>query len=111
MTIRSNVDLIAATSDVRAQFIERYTATESGTERQVEARLRARWSRAVKQLLKYNVIETNQTYIWMTGKPVQGARVSGAREWDEIRGAADPAPVAVDQSPKPPNPDDEVPLV
>lgn len=111
MTIRSNVDLIAAIADVRNLFVERYTATESGDEKQVEARLRARWSRAVKQLLKYNIIETDKTYVWMTGKPVQGARVSGARQWDEpSQEASDQPPQADSAAPIPP-PDDEVSLL
>lgn len=91
LVLPDNVQLIAAVADVKEVFKERLSVTEADDDEQkVEARLRQRWSRATKGLLKWRVIGTNKVYIWMTGKPVQGAPVKGAIEWGTFGTSSEP---------------------
>lgn len=86
------VQLVANVQDVRDVFRERLAMTEGDDdEKKVSDRLRARWSRATKGLLKFKIIDTNKVYLWMTGKPVQGAQIKGAVEWGTYGTPAEPA--------------------
>ncbi len=87
----SNVHLVVSVEDVRAAYKERFSTTEEGDEKQIEQRLRARWSRAVKGLLRFKIIDTTKTYVWMTGRPVQGIRLRGAHEIARQPQATEPA--------------------
>jgi hypothetical protein len=78
--VGSNVHLVVATEEVKRVYKERYAATEDGDEAAVDARLRQRWSRATKALLKYRIIGTSKTHVWMTGRAILGHRLKGASE-------------------------------
>lgn len=71
------VNLIVNTEDVRKLFRERYAMTEDGDEQKVASRLRQRWSRATKSLLRNRIIGSSEPWIWMTGKKARGARLVG----------------------------------
>lgn len=75
-----NVTLIVNAEKVRAKFREKYSVTEEGDEDQVNARLRQRWARATKSLLRKNVIGASGDWIWFTGKKVRGIRLRGIAE-------------------------------
>lgn len=77
LQVPQKVVLVAPTAEVRRIFIDKYTATESGTAEEVEQRLRARWSRAVKKMLRFKVVEAKDPWTWFTGKEVMGFRVRG----------------------------------
>lgn len=101
LIVPEHVQLIAAISDVKDVFRERLSATEADDDEQkVEARLRQRWSRAVRGLLKWRVIGTNKVYVWMTGKPVQGAPIKGAIEWGTFGTPSEPTGSAPEPGPQ-----------
>lgn len=77
MQLPSRVQIIANTEDVRQAYKERYAATEEGDEKAVDARLRARWSRAAKSLLRFKVIGSQKPWIYFTGKEVQSFKLRG----------------------------------
>lgn len=89
--VPSNVMLVVPTDEVRRAFKERFAATEEGDDEAIDARLRQRWSRATKGLLKFNLIGTTKTHIWMTGRPIQGIRLRGAHEIARQPQATEPA--------------------
>jgi hypothetical protein len=78
--VASNVHLVVAVEEVRRIYKERFAATEEGDDDTVDARLRQRWSRATKGLLKFRIIGTTKTHVWMTGRAVLGHRLKGASE-------------------------------
>lgn len=78
--VSSNVHLVVATEEVKRVYKERFAATEDGDDETVDARLRQRWSRATKGLLKFRIIGTTKTHVWMTGRAVLGHRLKGATE-------------------------------
>lgn len=80
LPVAKGVVLVAKVDDVRALYMERLAATESGDEATVETRLRARWSRATKAMIKFKVIESSKPWLWFTGRQVQGMRVRGIAE-------------------------------
>ncbi|RWX72550.1 AAA family ATPase [Mesorhizobium sp. M2A.F.Ca.ET.039.01.1.1] len=77
LALPKGVVLVASADDVRAAFKEKYTATEEGTDAQIETRLRTRWSRATKAMLKFNIIGSKRPWIWFTGREVQGVHIKG----------------------------------
>lgn len=77
LKIPSNVTLVASVEHVKTAFLARLSATEVGEEKQVEDRLRARWSRATRSMLKWNVIGSSKPWLWFTGRPVAGIEIKG----------------------------------
>lgn len=75
-----NVLLIANREKIKERFYDRYAATEVGDADHIENRLRQRWSRATRSLLKKNVISASGDWIWFTGKKVKGTRLRGVAE-------------------------------
>lgn len=77
LRVPTSVVLVANAEDVRKAFKAKYEATEEGDEKQINARLRARWSRATKSLLRFNVIGSQKPWLYFTGKEIQKFRVRG----------------------------------
>ncbi|ELT50982.1 AAA family ATPase [Brucella intermedia] len=82
LSVPSGVVLVAALDDVRTAYKDRLAATEEGDDEQVEARLRQRWSRATKAMLKFGIIGSKKPWLWFTGKEVQGMRIRGVNRTD-----------------------------
>lgn len=102
LDVSENVTLVAPVADVKSVFRERLSVTEADDDEQrVEAKLRQRWSRATKGLLQYRIIGTNKVYVWMTGKPVQGAPIKGAIEWGTFGTSSEPTDPALEPDPDP----------
>jgi hypothetical protein len=78
--VPDKVLLVVRREDVRAAFWEKYASTEDGDEKRIEGRLRARWARGTKSLLKWNVIGSKEPWLWFTGKEVQRFRVRGVAQ-------------------------------
>lgn len=77
LTVPSNVTLVAAEADVKRAYWARLRATEAGDEKQVQDRLRARWSRSTRAMLKWNVIGSHDPWLWFTGRPVRDVTIRG----------------------------------
>jgi hypothetical protein len=89
-----NVALVVNAERVKAVFRDRYAMTEDGDEDTVWGRLRQRWSRATKSLLRNRVIGSSGEWIWFTGKKVRGVTirgVEGSEAVDKAAAAADAA--------------------
>lgn len=71
------VTLVAHAEEVRALYKQRYAITEEGDAKKVEEKLRQRWGRATKSLIKFKVIEASDPWIWFTGRPIQGLKPRG----------------------------------
>ena len=80
LPLPKGVVLVASVEDVRVAFKEKYTATEEGTDAQIETRLRTRWSRATKAMIKFSIIGSQKPWLWFTGKEVQGMRIRGVNK-------------------------------
>lgn len=75
-----NVALIVNRERVKERFHDRYAITEDGDDEQVYDRLRKRWERATKSLLRKNIINASGGWIWFTGRKVRGVRLRGIVE-------------------------------
>ncbi|KAB0269006.1 AAA family ATPase [Microvirga brassicacearum] len=96
--VPGRVNLVANVRDVRDAFMEKFAATETGDEVAVENRLKARWSRATKALIRWKIIGSNKVYLWMTGKPVQNFHLRGVTEQGQPPiGGGNAAPVDEDK--------------
>lgn len=73
------VTMVARLDDVRAAYRSRYAATETGSDDQINQKLRARWARATKSLLRFGVIGSEKPWIWFTGKEVRDFRIRGVQ--------------------------------
>ncbi|RRY08847.1 ATP-binding protein [Brucella anthropi] len=93
LAVPKDVVLVASVEDVRTLYKEQLAATEDGDEEQVETRLRQRWSRATKQMLKWKIVGSKKPWLWFTGKEVQGFRIRGvnASEPTYVSPLPDPA--------------------
>ncbi|WP_099863788.1 AAA family ATPase [Pararhizobium haloflavum] len=96
------VALIVASEDVRTAYKEKFSGTETGTDEQIEARLRQRWSRATKSLLKFGIIGSKKPWLWFTGKQVRNFRIRGINEIENSY--VEPPPAEADDLP----PEDDV---
>lgn len=81
----SNVTLVATEADVKRAYWARLRATEAGDEKQVQDRLRARWSRATRSMLKWNVIGSHDPWLWFTGRPVAEVTIRGVEDPNALR--------------------------
>lgn len=77
-----NVVLVASADEVKKLYRERYSETESGSDEQIENRLRQRWSRATKKMIRFEIIGSKRPWLWFTGKAVQRMRIKGVNEID-----------------------------
>jgi RecA-family ATPase len=75
-----NVSLIVSNDKVRELFWDRYSVTEVGTEEHKRERLKKRWQRATKGLLRKNIIAHSDGYLWFTGRKAKGIRPRGIVE-------------------------------
>lgn len=89
--VTRSVTLAVNRERVKELFHNRYAVTEDGDEEAVYNRLRQRWARATKSLLRKNVIGASGDWIWFTGKKVRGIRLRGVAESmaDALRNATD----------------------
>jgi hypothetical protein len=92
LNLHERVVTVASAEDVRAIYWEKFATTESGDADEVEARLKQRWGRATKGLLRFALIGAKKPHIWFTGKEIQGFRLRGIREPEprfHVNGRAD----------------------
>ena len=83
LNVPTNVRLVVHVDKVRELFKSRYAVTESGTPKQIEVRLRKRWGRATKAMIKVGIIASSQPWLWFTGRLPQGVRIAGADPIDD----------------------------
>jgi len=106
LPLKSHIALLARVDDVRRIYTEKFSATETGTEEQIEARLRQRWSRASKKVVDWKLVGSKKPWLWFTGKPIQDFR---------LRGIVDTVPTYVeppdDPAALPPSANDELPEI
>jgi hypothetical protein len=85
----SNITLVVDAEKVRALFRERYANTEEGDEEKVLGRLRQRWGRATKSLIRNRVIGSSGHWMWFAGKRVRGVKLRGVEEREPEVAASD----------------------
>lgn len=91
----SNVKLVVTQEQVKRMYVERYSATEDGTEEQVYERLKARWGRSTGSLIEKKLIGSykgksdKNVWLWMTGQEIAGVKLRGADPWAPKVTAAD----------------------
>jgi RecA-family ATPase len=85
----SNVFKVVQSSAVKDLWIARMSVTESGTDEQIEERLRLRWARATKRLVRWGVIQSDKPYLWFSGVDIRGIKLRGAISRDELRRQAE----------------------
>ncbi|PZU95642.1 MAG: hypothetical protein DI527_00405 [Chelatococcus sp.] len=85
----SNVKLVVNVQHVRDLWRDRMSATEAGSDDEIDAKLRTRWSRATKKLVKFGVIGSAKPFLWMTGREVKGVRLRGAEPTESSRAKAE----------------------
>lgn len=98
LNLPPNVLLVASRTDVREAFWQKYAASEDGDADRIETRLRQRWSRAVRSLLRFKIIAAKEPWIWFTGKEVRDFRLRGV--------VTEPEPIATHVEPAEYDPDD-----
>lgn len=76
----SVVRTVVAREHVRAAYWDRYAASETGTQEEVEKALARRWKRAVGGLLKFKFIGSQEPYLWFTGREIRRFRLRGVVE-------------------------------
>jgi len=82
-TVAKRVALVVTAKAVRRHFDQKFKATESGSDTEVIERLRKRWNRGTKGLLKLGVVDMKDPFMWFTGRPIQGMRPHGIHQmWD-----------------------------
>lgn len=59
-------------------FKDRFAGGETGSEDQIRTRLAQRWKRAHDRMVQYGIIGSSDPWMWLTGKPVKGMRLSDA---------------------------------
>lgn len=88
----SCVNLVVNVDDVKELYRKRYAVTEQGDEKRIADRLRQRWGRATKSLLRNHVIGSSQPWLWFTGRPIRGVKPRG------IAANPEPKDVTADRS-------------
>lgn len=75
----AHADRVVTADHVRALYMARLAVTEQGEPEQVESRLRQRWTRATKSLIRWNVIGALKPYIWFRRTDIRGLKVFDRR--------------------------------
>lgn len=78
--VSKNVTLIVKADAVKSLYRQTYASTEDGDEEAVDSRLRQRWSRATKSLVRNGVLGSKNGWLWFTGKKVRGVVLKGIAE-------------------------------
>ncbi len=71
---------VVASEHVRALYMQRLEVTEQGEPDQIEARLRQRWTRATKSLIRFGVIGSIKPYIWFRRTDIKGLPLGNRRQ-------------------------------
>ena len=79
MQIPSKVILVADVEDVKAEFRSRYAATETGDDDEITDKLKGRWARATKSMIRYGIVGSRSPYLWFSGKAVRDFKIRGVR--------------------------------
>lgn len=91
LKVPNAVTLVVSAERVKELFRDRYAVTEDGDEAKVAGRLRQRWSRSTKSLLRNRVIGSSAPWIWFSGRKVRGVALRGVAVTDD-----DPLPPPAD---------------
>ncbi len=89
----ARIKRVVLINKAKAVFKDRFAGGETGSDEQIRTRLAQRWKRAHDRMVQYGIIGSSDPWMWLTGKPVKGMRLSEA-EPKQIEPTGEPEPSA-----------------
>ena len=77
LPVGRDVVLVATNDELRRTYMDLYSATEMGTQQEIQSRLATRWKTASRTLMRFGIVGAKLPYVWFTGKEVNGFRIRG----------------------------------
>lgn len=74
----ARIKRVVQINKAKVVFKDRFAGGEEGSEDQIRTRLAQRWKRAHDRMVQYGIIGSSGSWMWLTGKPVKGMRLSDA---------------------------------
>ncbi len=96
LKVPARVTRVVLATAVGQLFKDRLSNTEEGTPDQVRQRLAKRWKSSVARMIQYGIIGSHETFMWTTGKPVKGMRMTDNQEKEQQLLIPDVQPSALD---------------
>ncbi|MBN9441125.1 AAA family ATPase [Bosea sp. (in: a-proteobacteria)] len=93
LKVPARIKRVVLINKAKAVFKDRFAGGETGSDEQIRTRLAQRWKRAHDRMVQYGIIGSSDPWMWLTGKPVKGMRLSEA-EPKQIEPTGEPEPSA-----------------
>ncbi|MFC5509329.1 AAA family ATPase [Bosea massiliensis] len=91
LKVPARIKKVVSINKAKIVFRDRFAGGEEGSDEQIRTRLAQRWKRAHDRMVQYGIIGSSDPWMWLTGKPVKGMRLSDA-EPARIEPTGEPEP-------------------